>query len=131
MECLPEEHRDDAIRLAPTDRELERAARLFRTLGDVPRLRLLAQLAAQSACVSELAAPREENLSAMSQRLRILRAEDLVTRQRDGKHVVYALADDHIVALLASALEHVSEKRPVTPPPSPTTLGSKRKESRR
>jgi len=93
---------------------LDRAARLFRAIGDPPRLRLLAALAQGEACVSELAG--DEQLSTVSQRLRILRTEDIVTRRREGKHIYYKLADQHIASLVENALAHAAEpetgKRP-------------------
>jgi len=88
---------------------LERAARTFRALGDVPRLRLLALLSQGEACVTELSELLDDELSTVSQRLRVLRAENLVTRRRRGKHINYSLTDQHIVDLLFNALAHSSE----------------------
>jgi ArsR family transcriptional regulator len=89
----------------------ERAAAYFRALGDADRLMLLAELASGEVCVSELAETLDEQLSTVSQRLRLLRSEGLVTRRRAGKHVFYALADAHVRHLLDSALDHASEDR--------------------
>jgi len=100
---------------------LERAARLFRAVGDVPRLRLLATLAQGEACVSELAAAEKENLSTMSQRLRVLRAEDIVTRRRQGRHINYSLTDQHVADMIFNALAHASELAPGTPAKSGKT----------
>ena len=71
--------------------------------------RLGVPLGRGEACVSELAAAENENLSTVSQRLKVLRAEDLVVRRREGKHINYALADQHIVDLILNALAHASE----------------------
>lgn len=89
-------------------RAIERAASLFRACGDPARLRLLEVLAHGERCVSDLAAGSSEGLSTVSQRLRLLRAEGLVSRRRDGKHIYYGLADDHVRALIESALDHAS-----------------------
>ena len=62
-------------------------------------------------CVTELAEALGESLSTVSQRLRVLRSEGLVSRRRKGKHVYYALADDHVVDLLRAAIEHAAEPR--------------------
>jgi DNA-binding transcriptional ArsR family regulator len=91
------------------EKTLARAAGFFRAAGEVARLRLLSQLAEGEWCVSELAAALDEGMSTISQRLRILRAEGLVVRRRDGKHVYYALADAHVASLLESALAHAAE----------------------
>lgn len=88
------------------------AARLFRAVGDVPRLRLLALLAQGEACVTELAESEKESLSTISQRLRVLRGENLIARRREGKHILYSLADQHIFDLVFNALAHASEHKP-------------------
>jgi ArsR family transcriptional regulator, lead/cadmium/zinc/bismuth-responsive transcriptional repressor len=94
----------------PTSRlnleQVERAAALFRALGDPARLRLLALLRGHEACVSELAASLEVKLSTLSQQLRILHLERLVTRRREGKHVYYAIVDTHVEELIRAGLEH-------------------------
>jgi DNA-binding transcriptional ArsR family regulator len=94
---------------APDARALERAARLFRALGDVPRMRLLHLLIRREVCVGELVAALGEKFSTVSQRLRILRTEGLVTRRRVGSHVYYALADTHVKGLVSNALAHAEE----------------------
>ncbi|MCS6866465.1 MAG: metalloregulator ArsR/SmtB family transcription factor [Gemmataceae bacterium] len=88
---------------------LERAARLFRALGDGPRLRILHLLLRGETCVSEIVTATADKFSTISQRLRILRSEGLVRRRRDGSHVYYALADDHVKDLLRNALAHARE----------------------
>lgn len=94
---------------------LERASRLFRAIGDPPRLRILARLAQGEMCVTELAVCEQESLPTISQRLRVLRGENLITRRRRGKHINYALADQHVMDLVFNALAHATE-RPAAPP---------------
>ncbi len=90
---------------------IEMAARIFRAMGDPSRLRTLAMLAQGEACVSEIAAATKEELSTISQRLRVLRAENLLMRRRQGKHVLYSLADEHVAGLIFNALAHATEQR--------------------
>ena len=92
------------------DTAFVRAAALFRAAGDVARLRLLHTLAHGEWCVSELAAESGTKLSTLSQQLRVLYAERIVERRRDGKHVYYRLTDDHVRDLVAAALEHAGER---------------------
>lgn len=87
----------------------DRAARLFRALGDGPRLQILEMLAAGESCVTEIVERFEEKFSTVSQRLRILRTEGLVARRRKGTHLFYALADRHVADLIRNALEHAAE----------------------
>ena len=94
----------------PTNPEsLERASRLFRALGDAPRLRLLELLASGESCVTEIVQAMNEKFSTVSQRLRLLRSEGLVRRRRSGTHLYYALADQHVMDLIHNALAHAAE----------------------
>jgi ArsR family transcriptional regulator len=61
-------------------------------------------------CVTELAASEQESLSTISQRLRVLRSENLIVRRRRGKHINYALADQHVMDLVFNALAHATER---------------------
>ncbi len=87
----------------------ERAAAIFRALGDPQRLRLLIMLEARSCCVSELAEALGEPLPAISQRLRVLKSERIVRSRREGKHVYYCLADGHISRLVTNGVMHAME----------------------
>lgn len=86
-----------------------RAAALFRAVGDVARLRLLHYLETEEWCVSELAAEAGTKMSTLSQQLRLLYAERIVEKRRDGKHIYYRLADGHVRDLVRAALDHASE----------------------
>ena len=89
---------------------LERAASILRAAGDPGRLSLLELLAAGERCVTELAEFSGDALPTVSARLRVLRSERLVSRRREGKHQFYALADDHVAALVQGVIEHAQEE---------------------
>jgi DNA-binding transcriptional ArsR family regulator len=113
--CTTDEH-GTAVRQPLADAaSLERASRLFRAIGDPSRLRILSRLAQGEMCVTELAVCEQESLPTISQRLRILRAENLITRRRRGKHINYALADHHVMDLVFNALAHATERPAATP----------------
>lgn len=114
--CDTSDHAAARRSLPVTGEALERASLLFRAMGDAARLRLLALLAQGPACVSELAAIEGESISTISQRLRVLRSERLVSRRRDGKHINYALPDQHVLDLVLSAMAHASEAPAVSNP---------------
>ena len=105
----PHSHRRQNRKASVNEAALVRAAELFAALGDPPRLRLLALLAQGPACVSDLAEYEQEGMSTISQRLKVLRLASLVRRRRQGKHVIYSLADQHVVDLVFNALAHASE----------------------
>jgi ArsR family transcriptional regulator len=46
----------------------------------------------------------------VSHQLRVLRDARLVAPRRDGRHVYYRLADDHVHELLENALSHGAEE---------------------
>lgn len=109
----------------------ERAAALFRAVGEVSRLRLLHQIDAGEWCVTELAAASATKLSTVSQQLRILHAQRLVKRRRSGKHIYYSLADEHVRGLVRAALDHASEppSRLSSRPKNPSVPKGKKSES--
>ncbi|MFO0849821.1 MAG: helix-turn-helix domain-containing protein [Gemmataceae bacterium] len=88
---------------------LDRAARLFRAMGDGPRLRLLHLLAAGEGCVTELVEDSGRSSPPCPSGCRVLRSEGLVARRRVGLHVYYSLADRHVADLVANALAHAGE----------------------
>ena len=108
--CTAEEH-DAGRHRKPLVHEaaLDRASRLFRALGDPARLRLVSRLAQGDLCVTELASSEGESLSTISQRLRVLRSENIIVRRRRGKHINYGLADQHVMDLVFNALAHATE----------------------
>lgn len=121
IDCVPKTSHSDAcsageheagkpLALPATDAEIERCSRIFRAMGEPARMRIIARLTQASACVGDLAKMEGESITTMSQRLRVLRADDIVRRTRNGKHVVYALADQHMVDLVMNGLAHASEK---------------------
>jgi DNA-binding transcriptional ArsR family regulator len=93
---------------APRDEVFVRAAAVFRAAGDVSRLRLLHRLSRGESCVSELAADASTKMSTLSQQLRVLHAERVVEKRREGKHIYYRLADEHVRQLVAMVIEHAA-----------------------
>lgn len=87
----------------------ERAAELFRLLGDPTRVRLLKVLAdTDEMCVHELAAAVGAGETRVSQALRLLRTAGVVRNRRDGRHVHYRLDDEHVRTLLDVTWLHLA-----------------------
>ena len=63
----------------------DRLDRLFAALSDRTRRRLVARLAKSSATITELAAPFEMSLPAVSKHVRVLERAGLVRRLIDGR----------------------------------------------
>lgn len=88
--------------------QVQALAETFRALADPTRVRLISMLATMELCVGELAAALGMSVSAVSHQLRMLRGLRLVRARREGRHVFYALDDEHIAMLYRGGLEHVS-----------------------
>lgn len=106
--CDPHEHVGGAMAI-DTD-ACERAAAIFRALGDPQRLRILMILEASERCVTELCDVLDDNMPAISQRLRLLKSQRVIRSRREGKHIFYALADAHISRLVTNGLLHALEQ---------------------
>ena len=104
-DCSHEAHEHQLV----PRRTLERAAAIGAALGDVERVHLLELLLAGRHCVSELAEETQAAMPTVSQRLRLLTQAHLVHRTREGRHVFYSLADDHVRQLLRELLTHADE----------------------
>ena len=86
-------------------------AETMQALATPSRVRVLSRLAAGPCSVGELASEVDMEQSAVSQQLRVLRHLGLVVGERDGRHVIYALHDDHVRALLSEAVSHTEHLR--------------------
>lgn len=85
-------------------------ASLFSQASDPTRLRLLILLLEKESCVCELSDAACVSMSAASHSLRLLRVSGLVVPRREGRHIFYRLADEHVRVLLSIGLEHVRER---------------------
>ncbi len=94
---------------ALSESEQGRLSELFRMFGDPTRLRILGALQVSELCVCDLAALCGMTVSAISHQLRLLRNAGLVVGRRDGKSVVYALADDHVRIMMQNGIDHIRE----------------------
>ena len=84
-------------------------AELFHQMADPTRLSLLQLLLDSEACVCDLSELVDVSVSAVSHQLRSLRTAGLVRGRREGRHVYYSLADDHVRILVSTGLEHIRE----------------------
>jgi len=84
-------------------------AGVAKTLGHAHRLELLEQLAQGERSVDTLAQRTGLSIANASQHLQQMRRAGLVANRRDGKFVLYRLADDAVLDLLA-ALRRIAER---------------------
>ena len=84
-------------------------AKFFRGLGDPTRVRVLQLLSDGERTVGELVDLTGTLQGRLSSHLACLRWCGLVATRRDGRLVYYRIADDRVLALLASADEFIAE----------------------
>ncbi len=92
-----------------TDDRVAALADLFRLLGDPSRLRIVLACEAGPVAVTAIAERLGLSGSLVSHHLRLLRAARLVRAERRGKQVFYALADEHVLRMIADMVEHAAE----------------------
>jgi len=94
----------------PSAELAERVADTMFALSTPSRVQILGCLMNGSRSVSELIELLGMEQSAVSHQLRILREQGLVTVERVGRRSVYALTDEHVLALLDEALRHTERR---------------------
>jgi DNA-binding transcriptional ArsR family regulator len=101
-------HLNSAVPLEP--KFAEALADTMFALSTPSRVQILYSLLDRAHDVTELVEALGMEQSAVSHQLRVLREQALVRVERDGSRRVYALADDHVVALLREAERHVRQR---------------------
>ncbi len=93
----------------PDEELLYDLADLFKVFADTTRIKILYALMGTDLCVADLAEAVGASQSAVSHQLRTLKQARLVRFRREGKNVIYALADDHVYTMLSQGMSHICE----------------------
>lgn len=93
----------------PAEEELYDLAELFKIFADSTRIRILYVLFESEMCVCDIAQILNMTQSAISHQLRVLKQSRLVKYRREGKSILYSLADDHVRTIVNQGLEHIEE----------------------
>ncbi len=88
---------------------LMETADVFKALGNVTRVKILAVLMEREARGLDIAERIGMSPSAVSHQLAVLKSARILRGRRDGKDVYYALADAHIRMVVEAIFEHVEE----------------------
>lgn len=89
--------------------ELSDLAELFKVFGDSTRIKILYDLFGGEKNVTEICEDLEMNQSAVSHQLKLLKAARLIRSRREGKQMIYFLADEHVKTIIAMGKEHMEE----------------------
>ena len=93
----------------PDEELLYDLADLFKVFSDTTRIKILFTLMGRELCVADIADETGTTQSAVSHQLRTLKQAHLVKFERDGRNIVYSLADDHVYTMLNVGLSHICE----------------------
>ena len=93
----------------PDEELLYDLADLFKVFSDTTRIKILYALMGRELCVADISEETGSTQSAVSHQLRTLKSARLVKFQRDGRNVLYSLADDHVYTMLNQGMSHICE----------------------
>lgn len=101
--------KQEVLEKMPDEDTLFDLAELFKIFGDSTRIKILFVLLDNEMPVNAIADALGMTQSAVSHQLRILKTNGLVKFSRDGKSLIYSLADAHVHSILAQGLDHIGE----------------------
>ena len=99
----------DRADLLPDEELLYDLADLFRVFSDTTRIKILYALMGTELSVGDIAEETGSSQSAVSHQLRTLKQAHLVKFRRDGRNILYSLADDHVYTMLNQGMSHICE----------------------
>ena len=85
-------------------------AELFKIFGDSTRVKILYVLLQKEMSVTDIASSLNMSQPAISQQLRVLKANGLVRYTREGKSLIYSLSDEHVKQILSIGLDHLGDR---------------------
>ncbi len=94
----------------PSESVFLRMSEFYKAFSSPSRVKILSALSASELCVYDIASILKLSPSAVSHQLNLLKTLRLVKSRRDRKQIYYSLDDEHILAILAIAREHLAEK---------------------
>ena len=106
--ATPEATATDSF-VMPDEELLYDLADLFKVFSDTTRIKILYTLFDSPRSVNDIAETIGATQSAVSHQLRILKQARLVRFDRDGRSLIYSLADDHVHTMLAQGMTHICE----------------------
>ena len=93
----------------PSEEEYDDLSEFFKLFGNPTRLKIISLLCIEDLCVCDICEALDLNQTTVSNQLRILRANNIVKYQKEGKMARYSLTDLHIEMIYKVGLEHILE----------------------
>ena len=91
----------------PTEGVIAQMCGAFKLIGEPSRMKILLALMEGEMCVYHIAEAVEGNQSNVSHQLRLLKDAQLIRSRREGKNIVYSIADEHIASIILMSKAHV------------------------
>lgn len=107
-EELHEARIKDALSVMPSEEQIAEMGARFKAISEPSRLKILLALSGGELCVDHLVEAVGGNQSAVSHQLKTLKDNKIVKCRRDGKKVLYSIADGHIMMMIELAKEHLN-----------------------
>ncbi len=92
-----------------SEEEYSDLSEFFKIFGNPTRLKIISLLSAEDLCVCDISEALGLNQTTVSNQLRVLRANNIVKYQKEGKMARYSLTDEHIEMIFKVGLEHILE----------------------
>ena len=93
----------------PSEDEYLDLSEFFKIFSNPTRLKIISLLSVDDLCVCDICEALDLNQTTVSNQLRILRANNIVKFQKEGKMARYSLTDLHIEMIYKVGLEHILE----------------------
>lgn len=93
---LSERSKQEILEYLPSEKVTLKLATYFQNFSDSTRLRILTCLTMCEMCVNDISKLLSINQTTVSHQLKILRAQNIVTFKRNGKIILYSLANRNV-----------------------------------
>ena len=87
----------------PSEETVAQMCAAFKAIGEPSRMKILLALMEGEMCVYHI----EGNQSNVSHQLRILKDARIIRSRREGKNILYSIADEHIASIVLMSKAHV------------------------
>ena len=106
---LHKEVADNIKATMPSEEVTTRLGDFYKVFGDSTRIKILYVLLKSEMCVCDISSVLDMTQSAISHQLKILKHTKLVKCRREGKSMIYSLADGHVESIVYQGLKHINE----------------------
>ncbi|MBS9775507.1 MAG: winged helix-turn-helix transcriptional regulator [Fusobacterium sp.] len=92
------------------EKTFKNLAAFFKVIGNDTRVKILWLLDKNDMCVCDIAVLLDMTKSAVSHQLSSLKKANFVKCVKEGRQVIYSLADNHVREIVEQSLNHISHE---------------------